>query len=279
MADKKAEQSEILLDNQSIQLRILIPSGRFQVTDKVAGITWSMKIGHHSGSIVLKQDEKEIEYSLGTTGKNGIPFSQNYYRVRSTSTDDYHDVSLSGTPKDNPSILITVRYLLSYSFPVLNCYCYASGDRAEQLHSIQFPLGFSLANSETNRIWLPQSVQDEESNTRSENDRIWLPPADREHRVVGAPFFILTQKNTQSKTGSCIGYVQHPLSRLDIRKGNGIRYVLHASSHLDVTGKEEKNPYYFRCQFVPSDDLEALSWLYKEYLTQPELSLQLDSFV
>lgn len=278
MTDKKPEQSEIRLDNQSIQVRILIPSGRFHVIDKVAGMTWSMKTGHHSGSVILKTDEKAIEYSLGATGRKGVAFSQNYYMVRSTPTDDYHDVSLSGTPKDDPSIVVTVRYLLSYTFPILNCYCYVSGEREERVHSIQFPLGFNLADSEENKVWLPHHLPVEPDESDG-GDPLWLPPADREHRVIGSPFFILTQKNAQNKACACIGYVQHPLSRLDIRKGNKSRYVLPSSSQLDITGKSEKNPYSFRCQFVPSDDPEALSWLYKEYLMEPESSLPLDSFI
>lgn len=279
MVETKPEQGAIQLDNQGIQVRIMTPSGRFQVTDKVTGVVWNMKPGRSSGTIVSLRDGKEIVYTLGGSGKRGVLFTRNYYMTRSTSTDDYHDVSLTGALGDDPSVQITIRYLISSTFPVVNCYCYASGEHMEQIYKIQFPLGLRLADGDRNAIWLPREIDKLQLDDVRGNETVWQPSSDREHRVAGAPFFILTQAGIHDKTCGCIGYLQHPLSLLEIQKGEKERFVHPSSSRLDITGKSEKKPYHFRCQFVPSDDLEALCWLYKEYLLDRESDFLLESLM
>ncbi len=275
MAENKPEQGAIQLDNQCIQLRILMPSGRFHVTDKVSGAVWSMKAGNSSGMLTVLSEGGETLYKMGGHPKTGISFSKNFYMVRSTATEDYHDVSLSGTLGEDKNTLVTIRYLLSTTFPVLNCFCYVSGMQAEQVQKIQFPLGLRSIEDENHRVLLPQEIKPISSEIDSEVDPLWEPPTDREHRIVGSPFFILTQRLTPEKSGGCIGFLQHPLSMLEIHQGKQERFVHPLSSRLDVTGKSEKKPYSFRYQFVPSDDLEALSWLYKEYLMEPIVPIEL----
>lgn len=272
MPDKKNESGAILLDNQSIQMRILMPSGRFQVTDKVAGVVWTMKTGRGSGLVTLQSEDKERDYKMGVSGSKGILFTRNYYMTRSAAADDFHDVSLAGVLGDDPETTVTVRYLLSSSFPILNCYCYVSGKQEERVSQIQFPLGWRLSGKEGNNFWLPRDIQTLQSPGSPNKPDLWSPSPDEDHRVVGAPFFALTQAGTHNRTGGCIGCLQHPLCRLEIVRSGGGRCAQPSSSRLDVTGKSEKNPYYFRYQFVPSGDLEALSWLYRDYLSEPEQS-------
>ncbi|MGC9328274.1 MAG: hypothetical protein ACP5I1_11615, partial [Candidatus Hinthialibacter sp.] len=175
----------------------------------------------------------------------------------------------------DPDTQITIRYLLSTTFPVLNCYCYASGTRREQVQKIQFPMGFRLADGEANNIWLPQDLNQLQSDDCNQPVPLFQPSPEQNHRAAGAPFFILTRRDSEKKACGCIGYLQHPLSWVDIHREKNNRYATPLSENLDVTGKIERNPYYFRYQFVPSDDPAALSWLYREYLLQQESSFQL----
>ncbi len=272
MPDKKPEPGAIQLDNQSIQVRILMPSGRFQVTDKVAGVVWTMKTGRGCGFVTLQSEGKERDYKMGVSGSKGILFTQNFYMTRSAASDDFHDVSLSGVLGDDPETTVTVRYLLSSSFPILHCFCYISGKQEERISRIQFPLGWRLSAKKGNGIWLPRGIQWVESPDSRDEPDLWSPSLDEDHRVVGAPYFAITQEGMYNRMGGCIGCLQHPLCRLEIAGSGGGRCAQPSSSRLDVTGKSEKNPYYFRYQFVPSSDLEALSWLYRDYLSEPEQS-------
>ncbi|MBN2330136.1 MAG: hypothetical protein JXR73_23555 [Candidatus Omnitrophica bacterium] len=273
MMNQNIEEGAIQLDNQGIQVRILAPGGRFQVTDKVSGAVWSMRAGNSSGAVSLQEADQEIEYKFGS--KQGVLFTENYYMTRSTDTEDFHDVSLTGSLCDDQETKITIRYLLSTTFPVLNCYCYASGKRCDQVQKIQFPLGFRLADGEGNNIWLPRDVKQLQSDGSDQSVALFQPPPEENHRAAGAPFFILTRRDSERQACGCIGYLQHPLSLLDVIREKNNRYATPLSTKLDVTGKIERNPYYFRYQFVPSDDPDALSWLYREYLLQQESSFQL----
>ncbi len=275
MTNKQPEEGSIQLDNQCIQVRILMPSGRFQVTDKVSGVVWNMKTGHSSGQVVFRSNDTDAEYRFGIKGKRGILFHSNYYMLRSTDTEDFHDVSLEGDLGDDKETKITIRYLLSTTFPILNCYCYVSGKQEDQLYSIKFPLGLRLADNENNHIWLPKSIADIKKDNINIDEELHQPPKNDNHRVVGAPFFILTKRKANYKSCGCIGFVQHPLSIFDIFNEKNERFVHPSSSRLDKTGKTIAKPYYFRYQFVPSDDPHALSWLYREYLLEQENQISL----
>ena len=275
MENKQPEQGSIQLDNQCIQVRIQMPSGRFQVTDKVSGVVWIMKPGHSSGQVVFHSGDAEAEYRFGIKGKRGILFHSNYYMLRSGDIEDFHDVSLEGHLGDDTETKITIRYLLSTTFPILNCYCYVSGKQADQLYSIKFPLGLRLPDTEKNNIWLPQSIADIKKDNPDIDKELHQPTKNENHHVIGAPFFILTKLRTENKACGCIGFLQHPLSILEILSQKNDRFVHPSSSKLDKTGKTIENPYYFRYQFVPSDDAHALSWLYKEYLLEKESPISL----
>ncbi len=263
-----AEKGSIQLDNQCIQVKILMPSGRFQVKDKVSGISWTMQPGRKSGSTLVKQPSGEREYIFGAKGKNGIQFKTNYYLKRLSGEDDFHDVSLSGIMGNDPNNTMTLRYLISTTFPVLNCFCFFKGDKMERIKKIRFPLGFQIPDSSLSHIYIPQDPEKyTQANTETLQNELWEPPKQEEHRVVGTPFFIATQKKDEEKSSGVIGFLQHPLSLLEIHRGMTGRFVTPSSARLDETGKSEDYPYHIRYQFVPTDDLEAITWLCWEHLT------------
>jgi hypothetical protein len=273
--NKKSESGAIQLDNQCIQLKISMPSGRLQVFDKVSGITWYMKSAKGSGFITSKEGEKEFDHEMGGTRKRDIQFDENFYMVRSTTYEDFHDVTLSGVLGHDVDTKIHVRFLLSTTFPILNCYCYCTGENLSRIQKIQYPLGWKIPDNESGEIWLPQDLQGIE-NSESESTKQLFQPDDKEnHRIVGSPFFIVTRKKSFDKVAGCIGFVQHPLNTIEIERNHEERYTHPYSSRLDVTGLEKDTPYFFRYQFVPSDDIEALSWLYQEYLMDEDKHFQL----
>ncbi len=275
MENKQPEKGSIQLDNQCIQVRIQMPSGRFHVTDRVSRVVWSMKAGNSSGQVVFRSGDTETEYRFGIKGKRGILFHKNYYMLRSADLEDFHDISLEGNLGDDKETKITIRYILSTTFPILNCYCYVSGRQEDKIHSIKFPLGLRLSDNENNNIWLPQSIADLKKDNPDIDKELHHPTKNENHRVAGAPFFILTKRKSENKACGCIGFLQHPLSLLEIFSQKNERFVHPSSSRLDKTGKTIENPYYFRYQFVPSDDPHALSWLYKEYLLEQEHQISL----
>ncbi len=296
--NNQIKEGSIELDNQSIVVRILMPSGRVHVTDKVTGYIWSMHPGNKSGEAVLNQgdeprenktvgavlepplhpvlnqEEGPKEYKFGISGKRGIQFTKNYYMMRSTGEEDFHDVSLTGNLGDDPSTNISIRFLISTTFPVLNCFCYTEGPRSGEVDKISFPLGWHLPDSFENHIYLPHTLEDflkmEFDNMQ---ERLWEPSPQEEHRIVGSPFFIATKGNPSDSEKSCgvIGYHHHPLYMLEIRRGRKGRFATSTSARLDETGKSETNPFHIRYQFVPTANLKAISWLcWEQLMTQTE---------
>ncbi|MEW6234147.1 MAG: hypothetical protein AB1656_02055 [Candidatus Omnitrophota bacterium] len=268
---EKVEAGSIQLDNQAIQLKVFMPSGRMQVLDKVSGVLWAMRSGSYSGSIRIELEEGEREYSFGRSGAHGLLFTSNYYMLRNSEEEDFHDVSLTGALDGDSNALVTIRYLLSTTFPVLNCFCYAAGPFLERVKKIVFPFGWNIPHREGNRILLPKNLEELRSGeSRHSFSNLWEPAQGEKHLVAGAPFFVMIRKGQGEKVCGCIGYMQHPLSLLEIDQDEAGRYASPSSSRLDETGKSEAKPYRFRCQFIPTDDPEAITWLYREQLLTGE---------
>lgn len=267
---EQVEEGSIHLDNQGIQVTVLCPSGRIRVLDKVSGIEWVMKSGRNSGNLYTKENGQDKTYTFGLSGENGILFKTNFYMLRNTEEEDYHDVSLTGSLGNQPGTLLTIRYLLSNTFPVLYCFCYVYGNVTQHLAKVQFPLGFQMDESKNSEILLPKDTQSlQKESIADAPDELWQPSGENEHLVIGAPMFVMT-KRERDRASSCIGYLQHPLSTLEIRQADTGRYVTPSSSRLEVTGITEELPYRVRYQFIPSDDLEAIAWLYHEHLNEPQ---------
>jgi len=268
---EKVEAGSIQLDNQAIQLKVFMPSGRMQVLDKVSGVLWAMRSGSYSGSILIESDEGDREYFFGHSGARGLLFTSNYYMLRNSEEEDFHDVSLTGSLDGDPNALVTIRYLLSTTFPVLNCFCYAAEPILGRVKKIAFPFGWNLPRREGNRILLPKNLEElKDGESPPSFSNLWEPTPNEKHLAAGAPFFVMIRKGQGEKACGCIGYMQHPLSLLEIAHDNSGRYASPSSSLLDETGKSEAKPYRFRCQFVPTDDLEAIIWLYREQLLTGE---------
>jgi hypothetical protein len=260
------EQEIVQLDNQHLLVDIVVPSGRINILEKVSGIEWKMTPSRASGSVFLHENNVEEELSLGMAGELGISFKTNFYLKRNTEEDDYHDISLTGSLGKYANTIFTVHYLISNSFPVLYCFCYANGPHEDKITKVNFPLGFQLMDDPRNNLYLPEDVKTLQNDTLpSENERMWQPERSQEHRVIGTPYFVMTQRHNE-KASACMGFLQHPLSMLEIHRSGTGRYVTPSSSRLDVTGLSEEMPYQFRYQFFPTDDMEAINWLSQEYL-------------
>ena len=261
----------IQLDNQSIQLQIRMPSGRFQIMDKVSGMTWSMQSGQKSGTVILESNGDSNEFRFGYKGKRGVQFKTNYYMPRSSSEEDFHDVSLTGVMGDDKETSITIRYLLSTTFPILKCFCFIEGSNAGSIKKIAFPDGLSAPDKEGAHILLPKDIKSFYApNTQHLSKLFWEPDPKENHRVVGTPFFVITRKGSNGKACSCIGFLSHPHCSLEIQRNKTGRIVTPVSTHLDETGKSEDHPYQFRCQFFPTLDLEAIAWLCRERLQEKD---------
>jgi hypothetical protein len=229
-----------------------------------------MAPNRYSGSLQLKEEGSEEEIFLGLSGDAGVHFKTNFYLKRNTEDDDYHDISLAGTLSTHRNTLITVHYLISNSFPVIYCFCHAGGPYSNAISKVRFPLGFHLMDDARNHLYLPQDLDAlQKPDAPMGKEQMWQPARNEEHLVVGTPYFVLTQKH-QDKAGACIGFLQHPFSMLEIRRSGTGRFVTPGSAKLEVTGITEEMPYMFRYQFFPTDDLEVINWLSREYLnSQP----------
>lgn len=267
-------EGEIVIDNQCLQIIIKAPSGCISIADKVTGVIWAMEQNFGCGAVVVDCDGKEKTYQLGIKGEAGVLFDQNYYMVRSTEADDFHDVSLSGAAGDGSGLKITVRYLISSTFPTLNCFCYADGEGVEYVSRIEFPFGPLPANLTSDRIFAPQDLKTIRDEKASEETLFEVDPR-QEHRIVGAPFYAIVRNDGQHPSSGMLFFLQHPLSRVDIRDTNGGRIATPASSHLETTGKTEIEPYCVRMQVEPTGDLHALAWLGREQMLAEESQLHL----
>jgi hypothetical protein len=268
-ANHNPEPGSIQLDNQSIAVKILMPSGRMQITDKVSGVVWSTQAGGGCGTATAQNETGDYEIKFGLSGQKGVLFKTNYYMLRSLGAEDFHDVGLTGARSGDSSTAWTIRYLLSTTFPVLNCFCYVSGAAAEKVKKFQFPRGLHLPNGDGNHLYLPRNLVEFRNPDRVDlQNELWEPPNGEDHRVIGTPFFVMTRKGRGAIHSGCIGYLQHPYSFLEIRRAASGQFVTPASARLDETGKSEERPYHFRYQFVPTDELEALSWLCREQLQE-----------
>ncbi len=264
---KNDKKGTIQLDNQAILLTVFMPSGRIQVLDKVSAVLWAMHPGKYSGSIQTVTEQGTHNYQIGQSGKNGIFFNENFYMTRNTETDDFHDITLKGTMGNDPDTHVTIRYLLSTTFPVLNCFCYVAGPKLSDISKLSFPMGLNIPHREGNQILLPETLQELKVDAINEQpDELWEPEKDKDHFVAGAPFFVMIRRGQGTKAAGCIGYMQHPLSTLEITNGSQGRVATPVSTEPDKTGISVDQPYHFRYQFIPSDDPKAISWLYREQL-------------
>jgi hypothetical protein len=263
----KAETGSIILDNQSVKVKVQMPSGRIQVTDDVAALTWTMKTGNACGYLWFEEQGKEKKYSLGHKGKRGVLFKTNYYTVRSDRVEDYHDVSLSGPLGDDPDTTVHIQYLLSTTYPVLDCRLWVTGAKQAALRRIEFPLGFNLPFTRNNHIYLPLELKLLKSPEHYSGQLpLWDPVEKENHQVAGSPFFILSQKKSEEQSIGAIGFLPHPLCQMQIRFTSLGRALTPVAPMPDEIGCTEQTPYRIRYQFFPSDDLQAIYWLCYEYL-------------
>lgn len=274
MKPSKPIEGEIVIDNQCLQIIITAPSGYISIADKVTGVIWAMDQDLGCGAIAVNRNGSEQVYLLGVKGEAGVLFDQNYYMVRSTETDDFHDVSLSGTTGDGSGLKITVRYLISSTFPTLNCFCYADGEGVENVSRIEFPFGPLPDSTTSDRIFAPQDLKTLRDENASEQTLFEINP-NQQHRIVGAPFYAIVRDDGLHPASGMLFFLQHPLSRVDIRDTNGGRIATPASSHLETTGKTEIQPYCVRIQAEPIGDLNALAWLGREQMLAEESQLLL----
>ncbi|MDP8243829.1 MAG: hypothetical protein P9L94_07090 [Candidatus Hinthialibacter antarcticus] len=274
MKPSKPVEGEIVLDNQCLQVVIKTPSGCLTIVDKVTGVIWAMDSALGSGAVAVNRDGGEQLYQLGVKGDAGILFEQNFYMVRSTETDDFHDVSLSGAANDGSGLKITIRYLFSSTFPILNCFCYADGEGVEKVSRIEFPIGPTPVTAGTDRIFAPQDLKTIRDQEPSQDVLFEVDPG-QEHRIVGAPFYAVVRNDGVHPTSGLLFFLQHPLSRVDIRDTNGSRIATPSSAHLETTGKTEIEPYCVRMQIEPIGDLNALAWLGREQMLKEERQLHL----
>ncbi len=266
------EKGTIQIDNQAIQVSFRLPSGRFQVLDKVSGVCWSMFPGAECGTIQVEENSELQEYKLGVKGKKGVLLTSNYYITRNTEIDDFYEVHLSGTLGDNPDTTITLRYLLSKTFPVLNCFCFIEGKRFDYIKRISFPRGFHIPHQENSHILIPRDIKHLTEEHLSAEQHLWEPSPLQSHRVAGTPFFIILRQKENNQASTCIGYTQHPRVFIDIAKEPKGWFITPSSNQLEETGKSEKKPYHIRYQFAPTSDKQAIEWLYQEQLLAEDYS-------
>ena len=274
MKPSKPVEGEIVLDNQCLQVIIKTPSGCCSIVDKVTGVLWAMDPALGCGAVAVKQDDGERVYQLGVKGDAGVLFEQNFYMVRSTETDDFHDVSLSGAASDGSGLKITIRFLFSSTFPIINCFCYADGEGVERVIRIEFPIGPTAVSRGADRIFAPQDLKSIRDQDASEDVLFEVSP-DQEHRMVGAPFYAIVRNDGVHAPSGMLYFLQHPLSRVDIRDTNGGRIATPSSAHLEATGNTELQPYLVRMQIEPIGDLKALAWLGREQMLAEEQQFHL----
>lgn len=272
--DDKPVEGEIFLDNQRLQAAIETPSGRFTILDKISGLLWAMPAVPGVGSITLERDGETAVLALGVKGERGVLFKTNYYMVRSTEREDYHDISLSGSAPAWPNLTITIRYLMSNSFPVLTCFCYADGEGVEAMRGIDFPYGLIAPDDESRGIFLPRDLKSIQSMDETGGEAFWEPEARDDHVVAGSPFYVSVRQRQDAQ--SCvIGLLQHPLSMARITREAAGRCVTPFSARLDETGKTEIQPYQVSLQVEPVAGLDAIAWLCKEQMLSPDVNFRL----
>ena len=266
----KPESGAIQLDNQSIQVKILMPSGRFHVTDKVSGLQWSLAAGSGCGTLWFEENQAKTKYSLGHKGSQGVLFTTNYYSIRYDADDDFNEASLTGVLGDDPETTVTIRYLLSSTYPILDCFCHVDGKKADYVSKIVFPLGFQLPLSPQNHIFLPTALTVLKPLEQCGPQLpLWDPVEKENHQVAGSPFFILSKRDNK-KSSSCMGFMQDPLSLMEIQHTPPNRFLSSMTPKAQETGCSEDFPYKLRYQFFPSDDLRAVYWLCYEYLNRED---------
>ena len=264
--NESAQGEAIFLDNQRLKVAIFVSSGLIQVFDPVAGVEWNMDSQGCAGRIVVQAGDQAEVFHLGKKGEDGVLFQNYSYLLRSLGEDDYHDVCLSGSFGSDRANILTIRYLLSNTFPVLNCFCYIRGEVLPAVKEIHFPHGFLLPHTSRNHVYLPAKLnafQDEESTGWA--DCFSEPDPKGEHVVAGAPFYVLTRA-IRERGACCLGFLQSPFSTFCIQRQGRRRIVTPESSHLEQTGKTVEHPYHFRYQFEPMDDPSAILWFCREYL-------------
>lgn len=272
------QPAEVLLDNQWMEVHIELPHAQIAILDKVAQIRWQVSVPERCGEVafLLEGRQRELVYGLGCEGKRGVLFDNNYYMVRSSEWEDYHDVSLIGGLGDDESTRVNLRLLLSETEPLLHFFCYVDGTRDEWVRRIQFPEGLVTPGGAHNRVWLPPDVKQIKDLSEEElGAKMWQPPLDQDHSIAGAPFFLATQRE-EERASTCLGYLHHPLTLLHIqRQGEAGQVVTPLTNRPAETGMSEDHPFQFSLQLFPNDDLTAALWLAREFLFQEQTSIGL----
>ncbi len=266
---EKIEEGKIVLDNQALEVTVFMPSGTLQVLDHVSGLWWEMANDDSCGCLILTRNGQQKTYSLGQSGRDGVAFKANYYMKRNTEEDDFHDVSLNGSLGDHPNTQVTLRYVLSNTYPTLHCFAYLQGPDTESATTLKFPYGFRIADSDSNKVFLPKDLKSfQEERPETAYDALWLPAKGEEHKVAGSPFFALSQEN-QNNGACCIGILSHPMYTIEISRNKNSRCVTPVSEHLNETGRSLEAPYFVRYRFLPSIRQEALVWSCLDILNSP----------
>lgn len=261
------ETSFVVLDNQAIEVTIEIPSGRFRILDKIASLEWIMKPASGCGSLYLSIEQQERSFELGRPGDAGIPFETNYYMVRSSDEDDFHDVMLNARlPGLNTSV--TLRFLLSFSEPLLDCFFYLDDESAPLLSRLDYPVAFVPDTGSSTNVMLPENVV---AFAKPDGDAsLWQPPRNQRHAVGGSPFFVVSTEDEAEKQSSVLGFLMNPYDTLLIDgdpKQPGVTPCCTPGEKSRIT---EEQPFHFRYQVVPVTDVSALIWLSRETLLSPQ---------
>jgi len=267
--NRKIEEGKIILDNQALEVTVFMPSGCLQILDKVSGLWWEMPDDKTCGTLSLTREGQEKTYWLGGSGSLGVAFKANYYMKRNTEEDDFHEVSLNGSLGDQPNTQVTLRYLLSNSYPALHCFAYLEGPEKENATTFKFPSGFRISDAESHKVFWPKDLKTfQTENPETAYDALWLPPKDEEHKVAGSPLFVLTQ-NLAEQGASCIGFLSHPLCTIEITRHEKSRCVTPVSEQLEQTGRTLEFPYHVQYRFLPTTNHEALVWTCLDVLNRP----------